>query len=192
MSVPISSRTKHTPVSFFNPEILIGPQPTSDPTFLADTGELTSPPVERQTCFRRKIQMREPGTVVFRLFVRVGACFYVNAALSSRSCPLSSRRSAGGRRARGQVTGLSPAGSLLITDGTVHYDNAGCDRISASDTRGDDERQTYDGGYSSATCCLPLSICRTRACTTRACTTSQDIGVQHEILFICSPYKLPL
>lgn len=27
--------------------------------------------------------MREPGTVVFRLFVRVGACFYVNAALSA-------------------------------------------------------------------------------------------------------------
>lgn len=67
---------------------------------------------------------------------------------SSRSCPLSSRRSAGGRRVRGQVTGLSPAGSLLITDGTVHYDNAGCDRISAADTRGDDERQTYDGGCS--------------------------------------------
>lgn len=27
--------------------------------------------------------MQEPGTVVFRLFVRVGACFYVNAALSA-------------------------------------------------------------------------------------------------------------
>lgn len=40
--------------------------------------------------------------------------------------------------------------------------------------------------YSSATCCLPHSIYRARASTTQV--TSQDIGVQHEILYICSSY----